>query len=80
MNFINSDFSGFTMNFYSSKINEAFLSGSKLSTKVISKTPHSTARENFHQQRIANSQLKKLHEQQGDAVGASIYFANEMNS
>jgi hypothetical protein len=77
MNFINSDFSNFELIFDSSKIIDVFLAGSQLPIIVNSNRENKYAR--YQQQRIANSQLKKLHDQQGDSVGSALYYSNEMN-
>lgn len=80
INFIDSDLSDFRLLFYSTKISEIFLAGSKMPREVLA---FDIGRQNAdlkHQRRIANSQLKKLHEQQGDMVAANEYFANEMNA
>jgi hypothetical protein len=78
LNFIDSDFSNFRLNYYSTKLNEIFLAGSSLPRKVYAMGPGSgDAR---LQVKIANMQLKKLHEQHGDLIAANEYFANEMNS
>jgi hypothetical protein len=77
LNFINTDFSDFKLYFYSTKLNEIFLAGSKMPKTV---DALDGVFDPFHQRRIANSQLKKLHEQQGDIVAANEYFANEMNA
>jgi hypothetical protein len=75
LNFIDSDFSNFRLNYYSTKLNEIFLAGSSLPRKVDAMGPGSgDARV---QVKIANMQLKKLHEQHGDLIAANEYFANE---
>lgn len=79
INFINSDFSTFRMLFSSAKISEIFLAGSRL-PKSIDVDVMADTKKMRHQQRIANSQLKKLHEQQGDILASNEYFANEMNA
>jgi hypothetical protein len=80
INFIDSDLSEFRMLFYSTKISEIFLAGSKMPKEVEAFDIGRQSADLKHQRRIANSQLKKLHEQQGDMVAANEYFANEMNA
>lgn len=72
LNFINSDFSSFTLYIHSTKLNDIFLAGSRMPKKVKSDT--------LLQERVAYAQLKKLHDQHGDQVAAAEYFAEEMNA
>lgn len=78
LNFINTDFSDFKLYFYSTKLNEIFLAGSRMPKNVEALEIENV--DLFHQQRLANTQLKKLHELHGDVVAANEYFANEMNA
>lgn len=80
INFIDSDFSDFKLFFYSTKLSEIYLAGSKLPKRVYAIDIGRSRKDQKHQERIANSQLKKLHEQQGDLLAANEYFANEMNA
>lgn len=80
INFMDTDFSEFKLSFYSTKLSEIFLAGSKMPKIVRSIETGTINKDLKHQERIANSQLKKLHEQQGDLLAANDYFANEMNA
>ena len=80
INFIDTDFSNFVMKFYSAKISEIFLAGSKMPRQIQAINIGRKDIDLKHQERIANSQLKKIHEQQGDMLAANEYFANEMNA
>jgi hypothetical protein len=80
INFIDNDFSDFTLYFNSTKLSEIYLAGSKL-PKIVKASEFGGLPEALsHQERIANSQLKKLLEQHGDMLAANEYFANEMNA
>jgi len=80
INFIDADFSNFKLSFYSTKLNEIFLAGSKMPKAVGAINIGLKIKEMKHQERIAYSQLKKLHEQQGDLLASNEYFAGEMNA
>lgn len=80
INFIDADFSDFKLSFYSTKLNEIFLAGSKMPKTVEAINTGLKIKEMKHQERIAYSQLKKLHEQQGDLLASNEYFAGEMNA
>ncbi|WP_343523841.1 hypothetical protein [Pedobacter sp.] len=80
INFVDTDFSGFSLNFYSTKLNEIFLAGSKMPKTVKAIDLDREGTDPKHQERIAYSQLKKLLEQQGDLLASNEYFAGEMNA
>lgn len=80
INFVDADFSDFSLNFYSAKLNEIFLAGSKMPKTVKAINLDREGTDPKHQERIAYSQLKKLLEQQGDLLASNEYFAGEMNA
>nr|WP_315419939.1 hypothetical protein [uncultured Pedobacter sp.] len=80
INFVDTDFSDFSLSFYSAKLNEIFLAGSKMPKTVKAIDIKRVNIDLKHQERIAYSQLKKLHEQQGDLLASNEYFAGEMNA
>ncbi|GAB3165069.1 hypothetical protein [Telluribacter humicola] len=71
INFITSDFSLMSLNIRGSKINEIYLSGSKLPRKVIG---------DADSRQVGYYQLKKVAENQGDSVQALNYLAKELDA
>ena len=75
--FIDCDFSNREMYFFSSKINEIALAGVKLPSpnKI-----NSTLENNKYQKKLALSQIKKVFQNMGDNLTASIYQTEELNT
>ncbi|MBB6004746.1 hypothetical protein [Arcicella rosea] len=63
--------------FFNTKILEMFIAGTKLPT-IIS-VPEEYQNESLEQQRLGFSQFKKIFENRGDSVSASIYQAKELD-
>lgn len=69
--FINSNFSGVSMNFEDSRITDTFFSKGTFPQRVA---------KDDHQQRQAFAQLKKINEAKGDYLEANHFYAKEMNA
>ncbi len=77
LSFIDCDFSNREMHFYSSKINEIALAGVQLPNpnKI-----NSDSYKNKDQKKLALSQIKKVYQNMGDNLMASIYQTEELNT
>jgi uncharacterized protein YjbI with pentapeptide repeats len=70
--FINCDLSLSNLSFGSSKITDVFLASTDMPENMIGTT--------HKEMRSAYGQIKKVYENRGDTIGASLFFSKEMNA
>ncbi len=69
---VNSDLSNFRLLFYSSKITDVFIAGSKMPSRIVN--------DDVEQRQLGYSQIKKIYDNRGDKVQANFYLSEEMNA